>query len=82
MTSFRFQDPWFLLLVLLVLAERIVALLGPKPASLLFTNAHLFRTLSSSVKPFFRRTLDWLTSLGLVCLIIALAVHNSALMRS
>jgi Ca-activated chloride channel family protein len=73
MNGFRFQDPWWLLLLVPIIAAGVAVLWKRPTAAVLFSNVAMLRQLPVTWAQRVKRFLPWLFLLGLVALAVALA---------
>jgi Ca-activated chloride channel homolog len=77
MTSFRFQDPWWLLLLVPILTAAVAILWRRPRASVLFSSVAALRGLPKTWAQRIKRFLPWIFLAGLAALAIALARPQS-----
>ena len=71
--GFRFQHPWWLLLLIPVIAVGIHSIRKRRRSAVLYSSVDLLRALPPTLALRFKRLLSWLYVLGLLLVVVALA---------
>lgn len=77
MTSLRFQDPFWLLLLIPVIAFGVIAIRRQRRTSVLYSNVELLRDLPVTWALRTKRFLPWLRITGMLLIVVALARPQS-----
>jgi len=72
MTGFRFQDPWWMLLIPVLLLVGLLAIRRGKRVAILYSDVVILASLPVTMALRVKRTLPWMRLLGLALVIVAL----------